>query len=335
MLGWKRNFEVEKRDAGNAPEFRPLPLLGNAHVQTVLGAMLHVPVGSLASRERHVALDDGDRLVVHESVPAGWRSGDPLALLVHGLGGSHRSGYVQRMGRLLLARGLRVACLDLRGSGRGFSLARRPYHAGCSADVRAVAAALHHDLSPLFLIGFSLGGNIVLKLAGEAAREPLPGLARVAALAPPIELDLCSRLISLPRNRFYEKHFLHELVALALRRQRLFPDLPPVNFPRPLSLRLFDDLYTAPRSGFRDAADYYRRASALPLIPDITVPTLIMTARDDPFIPVAPFESLRPSDHILLRVVPAGGHLGFLGRDGAGGIRWAEQRVVDWLMLSL
>lgn len=329
MLGWL--WSDQSPDGHD--EFRPLPLLGNRHVQTVLGTYLRGPVRSITSTERRVPLDDGDCLVVHDSVPPSWRAGDPIALLVHGLGGSHRSSYLRRLTVQLLPHGFRVLRMDLRGCGRGLPLARRPYHAGCSADVRAAAEAIQRETpqSPLILIGFSLGGNIVLKLAGEAAERPVPGLVRVAAVAPPIDLERCADLIAQPSNRFYDRFFVRELMALARRRQRLFPDLPAVQFPRPLTLRLFDDVYTAPRSGFRDAADYYNQASSLPLIAQIAVPTLILTARDDPFIAVEPFEALQAPGHVTVRIVRHGGHLGFLGWDGAGGIRWAERRVLEWV----
>lgn len=315
-------------------EFRPLPFLGNAHVQTVLGALWQGPPLDGRAAERQVLLDDGDRLAVQVHEPRRRRSGGPTAILVHGLGGSHRSGYVQRTARLLLRFGVRVARLDLRGCGRGLRLARRSYNAGCSADVRAVAAALHREepASPLLLIGFSLGGNIVLKLAGEAAADPVPGLACVAAVAPPIDLERCSELIAEPRNRFYERHFVRDLVVLARQRQRCFPDSPCVRFPRRLSLLTFDDLYTAPQGGFAGALDYYRRSSSLSLIPRITVPTLILTARDDPFVAAELFDALKAPAPVEVRVAPRGGHLGFLGWDGAGGVRWAERYVADWVM---
>src|SRR5438105_153660 len=173
--------------------------------------------------------------------------------------------------------------------------------------------------SPLLLVGISLGGNVALKLAGEAADDPVPGLARVAALGPPIDLGRCVTLLAQPLNRLYEAFFLRDLIAQARQRQRYFPDLPPLRFPRRMTIRLFDDLYTAPRCGFADALDYYRRASALPLIPRIKLPALVLTARDDPFIAVEPFESLQAPPHVTVNIVPYGGHLGFLGWDGAGG----------------
>lgn len=176
---------------------------------------------------------------------------------------------------------------------------------------------------------------MALRLAGEAATHPVAGLVCVAALGPPVDLARCAAMLARPRNWIYDQNFARGLVAQARLRQRYFPDLPPLRFPSRLSVRRFDDLYTAPRSGFADAADYYHRASALPLLDRIEIPTLILTARDDPFIAVESLEEITLPTAIDRHIVPHGGHLGFLGWDGAGGIRWAEQRVVEWLLAGL
>ncbi len=314
--------------------FRPLPLLGNPHVQTVLGHLLQGARPRLVAEERQVLLPDGDRLVLHDYVPARWRSGGRIALLVHGLSGSHRSGSVQRLAAALLPRGLRVVCIDLRGAGRGEGLARLPYTAGCSADIRAALEEIHRwdPQSPLVLIGFSLGGNVVLKLAGEAAACPVANLERVAAVAPPIDLERCSELLARPANRLYDLHFAHHLVRAALRLQRFFPDLPRVRFSRQITVRLFDELYTAPRWGYSSALDYYRQASSAPLLTRAALPTFILTARDDPFVAVEPIEALPPDPNREVHILDRGGHLGFLGWDGIGGIRWAERRLAEWIL---
>jgi predicted alpha/beta-fold hydrolase len=301
-------------------------------VQTVLGLFLSGPPFNSPTRRHVVWLPDGDGLLLHDTIPPGWRTGGRIAVLVHGLTGSHASSGIQRLARLLLARRLRVVRLDLRGAGKGLPLARTTYHGGRSDDVRAALAEVHRwsPASPLVLIGQSLGGNIALKLAGEAANRPVPGLERVGALGPPIDLGRCAALIGLPRNRLYENYFVRGLIVEARQRRRYFPDLPPLRFPRRMTMRLFDDLYTAPHCGFADALDYYRRSSALPLVGRIRVPTLILTARDDPFIACEPFETLDVPDHVTVRILPHGGHLGFLGWDGAGGFRWADRRIVDW-----
>ncbi|HLN30546.1 MAG TPA: alpha/beta fold hydrolase [Gemmataceae bacterium] len=321
------------RQPESALEFKPLPFLSNPHVQTVLGNLWPTKNPAITTRLRKTLVADGDCLVLHDSVPMNWRAGERTALLVHGLGGSHRSGYMLRVADMLLRRGLRVVRMDLRGCGRGAALARQTYNGGCSGDVRAAVAEIHKwdPTSPVTLLGFSLGGNIVLKLAGEAACQPLPLLERVAAVAPPIDLERCAELLALPGNRLYNFHYSRSLVDQVQRQQQHFPDLPRVRFPRRLTMRIFDELYTAPRGGFQDALDYYRRASSVSLIARITVPTLILTARDDPFIAVDSFERLQAPEHIAVTILRHGGHLGFLGPDGAGGIRWAERRVVDWV----
>jgi predicted alpha/beta-fold hydrolase len=317
-----------------AMDFRPLPFLSNPHLQTLLGTFWDGRIPYFPTRERQIILPDGDRLVLHDSRPANWRRGDPIALLIHGLGGTHASGYMRRVTALLLPHGIRVVRMDMRGCGRGAALSRQTYNGASSRDIRAAAEELGHwsPSSPIIVVGFSLGGNIVLKLAGEAADHRLPGLNRVVALAPPIDLVRCAALISSPRNRLYERHFVRNMIIQVRTHQRHFPDLPAVRIPYQATLREFDDLYTAPRGGFADAADYYRRASSLPLVPRIQVPTLILTARDDPFIAVEPFEELRVPSHIEVQISRQGGHLGFLGRDRAGGVRWAERRVTDWVM---
>ncbi len=316
-------------------DFRPLPLLRNAHVQTLLGVLVPGLDCPVPDRRHLVRLPDGDALVLHNNTPLGWKVGDPLALLVHGLSGSHASAHIRRLAALLLTRRVRVVRMDLRGAGTGLRLARNVYHAGRSSDIRAALEEIHtwSPPSPLLAVGLSLGGALVLRMAGESAHRPPPGLKRLVAVSPPIDLPRCCDLLAQPRNRIYEDNFCRDLLFDARQRQRLFPDLPPLRFPSGrLTLRTFDDWYTAPRSGFLDAMDYYRRASSAPLIPNIVQPALILTARDDPFIAVEPFEELKTPSNVLVRIVDHGGHLGFLGWDGEGGFRWAERRIVDWLL---
>jgi predicted alpha/beta-fold hydrolase len=313
--------------------FAPLPLLSNPHVQTLLGHFLPAPGVPYTTRPWTIVLPDGDGLVLHDTTPPTWREGEAIAVLAHGLTGSHASRPIRRLACLLVARGTRVVRLDLRGAGAGLPLARRGYHAGCSEDVRCALEAIHHQapISPLWLVGVSLGGNAVLKLAGEASDRPVPHLRRVGALNPPIDIERCSQLISQAKNRLYEKFFVRGLVSDVQARQRLFADLPALAFPPRLSLRDFDDLYTAPAWGFASALDYYRQASALSYIPRIRVPTLILTARDDPFIAPEPFEEVKPAEVVTIRMVPHGGHLGYLSWEGIARARWAEYRMVDWL----
>jgi predicted alpha/beta-fold hydrolase len=316
-----------------AETFNPWFWLRNPHVQTVLGVYWKGTAFPYVSVRRRVRLGDGDELVLHDTTPTGWRPGEPIAIVVHGLSGSHRSGAVVLTAKLLLARGVRTIRLDLRGAGAGFALARGSYNAGSSGDVRAALDVVHRNAptSPLWLVGISLGGNIVLKLAGEAADEPVANLVRVAAVAPPVDLEACVKLLAHPRNRIYERHFVNDLITQARRRARLFPDTPWPLFARHTSLRMFDDIYTAPRAGFRDAAEYYARSSSNQFVPRIRVPTLILAARDDPFVAPEPIERLTCPATVEVRMTDHGGHVGFLGSDGAGGFCWGERAVVGWL----
>jgi predicted alpha/beta-fold hydrolase len=315
-------------------DFTPLPFLGNPHVQTVLALFLSGRSLDEPARESHVLLPDGDQVLLYDNVPAGWQPGGSIALLIHGLGGWHRSGHVVRQAAVLLDEGVRVVRMELRAAGKGIAFARRTYHAGCSDDLRRAVAEVHRwsPSSPIFVIGQSLGGNVALKLAGEAADDPVPGLAGVVAVGPPIDVARCAALLAEPRNLVYEQFFLRAVMGHLARHRRIFPDLAMPRFPRRMTLRLFDELYTAPFGGFNDADELYRKTSSLPLIPRIGVPTLVLTARDDPFIAVEPFESLRAPANVQVRVVGRGGHLGFVGPDGAGGIRWAERTAAAWIL---
>jgi predicted alpha/beta-fold hydrolase len=254
-----------------------------------------------------------------------------MALLVHGLGGSHRSAYVDRMTQRLSELGWRVFRMDLRGAGASVRFARRLYNAACSDDVRAVVHYLTKAFpgSPLALIGFSLGGNIVLKFAGELGDESVPGLRAVAALAPPIDLARCSEMMA--HQPLYDAFYVYYLVKQVKQHHRCFPDLPRVVFPRDVTLRRFDELYTAPRGGYVDVLDYYHKASAVTRIGAIRLPTFILTARDDPFVAVEPFEQLQAPAGVEVHIASHGGHLGFLGRDDTGGIRWADTETIRWL----
>jgi predicted alpha/beta-fold hydrolase len=182
------------------------------------------------------------------------------------------------------------------------------------------------------VVGFSLGGNIVLKLAGEAAERSVEGLERVAALAPPVDFERCAALLAAPRNRFYEQYFVRGLLDQVRQRRRFFREDAAIRFPRRLTMRQFDDLYTSPRCGFDGATHYYRSAACLPVLQKISVPTLILTARDDPFITADPLERLATPPSMEVLILDRGGHLGFLGRSRAGGFRWAEQRIGEWVV---
>jgi predicted alpha/beta-fold hydrolase len=242
---------------------------------------------------------------------------------------------MQRTTNRLSDLGWRAFRMDLRGTGAGLHLARRFYNAAGSDDVRVVAEHLATTFPgvPLAIAGFSLGASIVVKLAGECAERPLPSLVAVAAAAPPLDLVRCSELIG--KYPLYDAFYVHYLTAQVAEHEKHFPDLPRTVFPRRTTLRQFDELVTAPRWGYADALDYYRQASALPWVRSIRVPTLLLTARDDPFVAVDSFEAIDARPPLEVHIADYGGHLGFLGADGSGGIRWAEAHIVRWLQKQI
>jgi predicted alpha/beta-fold hydrolase len=317
------------------PVFRPHPLVRGGHLQTILGAYLPWQRVPYNARQHQVTLDDGDRIVLHDDQPQSWQPGDGVVLLLHGLGGSYQSSYMQRSATKLTERGYRVFRMDLRGYGAGFPLARYPVHAGRSEDA---GSALAHVMelcpgSPVHLVGFSMGGNIVLKLAGELGSQAPQNLASVLAVSPPIDLVECSRNMHRRVNRVYDRRFVKNLLDLVQRRKQLVEGALHRAFATlPKRLVDFDDQYTAPLSGFAGAQDYYEQASSGRVLRHVSVPTLIVTAASDPIIPVGPFERTRYSDSTQLIIAPCGGHLGFFGRAGIDpDRRWLDWRIVDWI----
>lgn len=319
---------------GPFPSFEPHPLLRSGHLQTLAGRYFLGQPGALPSTRHEIELDDGDRLVALDTAPAGWGPGDPVVLFVHGLGGSGESPYVVRIAGRLLRLGPRIVRLNLRGAGSGFGLARGIYHAGRTDDLRVVLRWLTTLVpgSPIALIGFSLGGNLVLKLAGEADVHPIPTVDCLLAVNPPIDLESCCNHMRRPGLRAYDRHFVRMLRGEIERLHAHFPDLGPLDWTGVRSLYDFDDRYTAPRNNFDGALDYYRRSSAGPLIERISLPGLVIHSADDPFIPPDPFETVKFPINLPLELASKGGHLGYVSRHRWGDDhRWLDARLCDWL----
>ena len=314
--------------------FLPFPLLRGPHLQTIAAAKLSLWRREPPGETQVVTLPDGDRIALVVSTPQQWRPDDPSVVLLHGLCGCHQSSYMMRLALGLWQRGMRAIRMNMRGCGAGVGLARQPYHSGRSADVLAVLEDLqrHWPQSPVTLLGFSLGGNVMLKFAGEMGRQAEELCTQVIAVCPPADLAACSRLLGKPSNWLYERYFMRRLLAAVAERHRLFPDLAPVDLPERLSLYQFDNLYTAPQCGFADADDYYERSSAAPLTPHITLPCRILFAADDPVIDATVFDGLALPPNVEVVRTSKGGHLGFLGRPGqAGGYRWMDACLLDWI----
>lgn len=318
------------------PPFRPHPFVRGGHLQTILGCyFFHQPVPYTA--EKHlITLDDGDQLVLHDDRPQKWQPNDPVALLVHGLGGSHLSGYMQRCAKKLNSNGVRVFRMDMRGCGAGIGLARHLCHAGRSADVAAVVNEINTRCadSPVAIIGFSMGANLVLKLAGEWENRPPENIVGVMGVAPPVDLNVCCRHVETALRGVYDRSFVYGLKNYIALRKRSNPEVPTPELPSSVrKIREFDGHITAPLSGFLDAADYYKQASSGPYLSRITLPTLIVAAKDDPIVPIATVQGSKLSSHVRLVIADGGGHLGYIAARGDDpDCRWLDWRVVDWVL---
>ncbi len=319
------------RTSHSAPvptDFAPHSLLANGHLQTLAG--LTAPDRPEQALRRLVTLPDGDRLVLHDDQPADWQPSGRVALLVHGLCGSHRSGYLRRIALRLNAASVRTFRIDLRGCGAGVGLARQPYHSGRSEDLTAALMAIADwcPSSGVTLVAFSLGANIALKLVGECGDRPPGRLARAIAVCPPVDLAACVVALRRYPARFYDRFFSATLVG-QVRASPTLGEAAARIFAHHVPNRLcdFDDAFTAPLSGFGNAETYYRRCSAAPLLPDIRVPTVILAAQDDPIVPWVPLTQATLSASTTLHLAKHGGHLGFIA---AGRRHWMDERIVNW-----
>ena len=324
-----------------ASSFQPPAPLRNAHLMTILPRYLprNTSLAGLPQELRYFPVEPHAQLqgFCH------WQSdrkASPTAVLVHGLEGCSDSRYMRGIAAKAYRAGFNVIRMNQRTCGGTEHLSPTLYNSGLSGDYRTILKDLAHrdGLDHLWLVGYSMGGNLVLKAAGELGATE-PALAGVAAVCPNINPTVCARALEESRNFLYHRHFLTQLKSRLRRKAALLPgkwDLSQLD--RIATISKFDDQYTAHDGGYRDGADYYDRAGARHVLGDITVPTLIITAQDDPFIPYSMFTASKIQQHPHIQVVAPryGGHCGFFhkGRNGEDPY-WAENRIVDFLQGQL
>jgi predicted alpha/beta-fold hydrolase len=267
----------------------------------------------------------------------------PTLLIVHGLEGSAESGYMLGTAEKAWQQGFNVVRLNQRNCGGTERWTPTLYNSGLSGDLRCVLTELiGRDLLPeIFVVGFSMGGNLGLKMAAEFGGAPPKELRGVATLCPSMDLAACAAALERPQNYLYQHHFVSRLKRRYRWKAKLFPKKYSLEgLERVRTVRDFDDIFTAPHSGYKDAADYYARASARPLLSAISVPGLLLTAQDDPVVPFASFEdaAIAANPHLQLLAPRYGGHCAFIAsvpRASAGEARghvrfWSEQRLVEF-----
>ncbi len=263
------------------------------------------------------------------------RAEHPTLVMWHGMEGSTASAYMVSTAEKAFRAGFNVVRVNFRNCGGTEHLSPTLYHGGLTADLRVVIDALVKTdrLSRIFVAGFSLGGNMVLKLAGEYGDNPPSEVMGICAVSPSVDLGASTTHMALRRNWIYQQDFLRRLKNRLRRKQKLFPDLYDISGLGGIhSIEQFDDHFVAPAFGFADARDYYAKASSLPLIRRIRIPTLIIHAEDDPFIPFAPLRdpSIATNPYVLLMATERGGHVAFLSANAGEDRFWAENRLVDF-----
>jgi uncharacterized protein len=269
------------------------------------------------------------------------RSERPLLLALHGLEGSSEAHYMRGLACKAFAAGFSVVLLNQRNCGGTEHLCPGLYHSGLTEDPAAVIAELcsADGIDRIAVAGYSLGGNLALKLAGDFGTNAPRALRAVCAVSPIIEVSQCVHALERRQNLVYQWNFVKDLKARMRRKARSFPGAFAVQkLASVRTVRTFDDVYTAPHFGFRDAEDYYHRVSAMRVIDRIQVPTLIITAADDPFVPAEMFESpaVRGNPNIATVVTRHGGHCGFVAdpraSPGNGDPYWAETSAVRFAL---
>jgi uncharacterized protein len=329
------------RALGRPVDLRPAWWARGPHLQTIWGRLGRSSRLVTFEREVMTTPDDDDLVVDHLAGPAG----APRVLLLHGLEGSSRSVHVQGLARGLSRAGMGVSVLNFRScaldpaTGRSVPTRRpRLYHSGETKDLGFLVDTLarREPGTPLYAVGVSLGGNVLLKWLGE--RGARSAVEAAATISVPYDLTAASRHLERGLARVYASHFLKTLRRKALDVLARFPrETEHINRDRirfAQTLFLFDEYATAPLHGFLSASDYYRKSSSLRFLADIEVPTLCVNAADDPFLPVVALRAARDaaSEDVKFAVSPWGGHAAFaMGRWPWRARYWAEERIVSWL----
>ena len=317
--------------------FVPRPSLQSGHKMTLFswGNPRYFPQLPAPTR-RYFDVDHDARVVADcHWQPRPWTR--PTLVALHGLNGSSEAHYMRGLAAKAFVRGMNVVRLNQRNCGDTEHLSAGLFHSGLTADAAHVIDELIavDGLSALAVAGYSLGGNLALKLAGEYGDRAPQAVRAVAAVSPIIEIGECVTALERPANVLYQWNFVRDLKRRMRRKDRFRPGLFDLNKLRGIrTVREFDEAYTAPYFGFKDADDYYHRASAMRIVDRICLPALVITAEDDPFVPSHPFRDPKvvgnPNIHVV--ICEHGGHCGFAGPAcGEDDGYWAERQIVEFV----
>jgi predicted alpha/beta-fold hydrolase len=320
-------------EEGNS--FQPHPLLKNGHLMTAASALWGRSFKLPAAEARYFQVDADSKILGHCHWQRGKDRSAAVVVLVHGLEGSSDSNYMLGIAEQAWRRGFHAIRLNQRNCGGTEKLTPTLYNSGMSRDYRAVLEelSLGDGFTSIFFAGYSMGGNLVTKMAGEFGEAVPAALRGVAAVCPALDLAACANALERLDNYFYQRHFVAGLLSRYLRKAALFPERYSRNGFGPIrTVREFDDAITAPQFGYRDAQEYYEAAGAKKVVKDVRVPLLLITAQDDPFVPFAATRASGAGEnHAIIFAAPqCGGHCGFIATEGGDKRFWAEWRIAEF-----
>ncbi len=311
--------------------YRPQRIFTNAHINTVYHSQVR-NVSDLIYARKRFELEDGDFLDLDWSCVGG----KSIAVILHGLESSAGRPYMKGMAKALNGSGIDALCVNFRGCGGQPNRLLRFYHSGDTGDVRQIIGHVSEkmDYENIFMVGFSLGANVLLKFLGEEGTNAPGGyeIAAAAAVSVPCDLASASRALDSPKNIVYRKRFLKKLGKTLERKKEVHPDeINLSGFEKIRTLKEYDDRYTSVLHGFSDSDDYYKRASSKPYLKEIRVPVLVINSLDDPFLGKECYPSeneIRENDYVNWIVTKFGGHVGFSSI--GNGSFWHEKRICSY-----
>ncbi len=314
-----------------ASSYRAPWWLRNGHFSTIYPSLfrkLHLP---FSARER-IDTDDHDVLCLDWYRVEQPHSRRKLVIISHGLEGHSERPYVLGMCRRMNALGYDALAWNFRSCGPVMNRQKRFYHSGATEDLSRVIAHAEESYKDIALVGFSMGGNLSLLHAGREHESLNAKVRAVIGVSVPCDLEGCAHELAKPQNKLYMARFLKELRSKMRIKSDQYPDIPTSELDNITNFKEFDDLYTAPLHGFKDAKDYWTRSSCLGYLSDIHIPALIINAKDDPFLSESayPYDLIEPLTNVYLETPEHGGHVGFVSFH-ADGSYWIEHRVAEFL----
>jgi predicted alpha/beta-fold hydrolase len=316
-------------------KFEPHALLRNGHAMTIAAAFVPRKFELPPPEDRLFQVDPESRILGRCHWQPGKRRESPVIVILHGLEGSSESNYVCGIAEKAFRRGFHAVRLNQRNCGGTEALTPTLYNSGMSGDYRAVLEELSNGdgFEQIFFTGYSMGGNLMTKMAGEFGDAAPKAFRGVCVVCPAMDLGACADALQRRDNFFYQRHFVKGLMARYERKAELYPERYRKNGFGPVrSVREIDDKITAPQFGYRDAQDYYEAVGAKKVVAQVRVPMLMVTAQDDPFVPYELFLRASPGRNSSIRFVTPehGGHCGFISNRSGAERFWAEQRIVEF-----